>query len=482
MGLPEDLAHLDATAQAELVHRGEVSAVELVEAAIERAERIDPALNAIIHPRFERARAEAAALVDLDAPFAGVPMVVKDLGCPIAGEPHHQGTRALRAVGYRAPVDAALYRRFRTAGLVAIGRTNTPEWGSTITTEPLASGPTRNPWDLGRSPGGSSGGSAAAVAAGIVPVGHGGDGGGSIRIPASACGLVGLKPSRARVSLAPDGGESWAGFTIDGAITRSVRDAAAVLDAVAGPEPGDPYAAPPFARPLAAEVGADPGHLRVGVLDHPLWSGSDGDPECAAAVASTARLLAELGHEVEPAWPAALEEDIRRGYTTVVAAWTAHDLAELEQLLGRAVGDDDLEPDNLRLAEIGRGVSAADYLRAVNGLHAWTRRVLAWWHGTGDDDGYDLLVTPTLAKPPPPLGVLSGPERNVRLYEYLQFTSQFNVTGQPAISLPLHWSADGLPVGVQLVAGSHREDVLVRVAAQLEAARPWAHRVPPVHA
>ncbi len=481
MGLTEDLSRLDATAQAELVRRGELSPTELVESAIARAERVDALVNAIIHPRYERALTDAAA-VDRSAPFAGVPMVVKDLGCPIAGEPHHQGTRALRDAGYVAPVDAALYRRFRAAGFVAIGRTNTPEWGSTITTEPLAYGPSRNPWDLGRSTGGSSGGSAAAVAAGVVAVGHGGDGGGSIRIPASCCGLVGLKASRARVSLAPDGGESWAGFTIDGAITRSVRDAAAVLDAVAGYEPGDPYVAPGFARPLRAEVGVDPGRLRVGVLDHPLWSGSDGDPDCAAAVASAARLLAELGHEVEPAWPAALADDIRRAYVTVVAAWTAHDLAELEGLLGRPVGDDDLEPDNLALAEIGRGVSAADYLHAVNGLHAWSRRVLAWWHATDGRPGFDLLVTPTVAKPPPPLGYLTGPDSGTRLREYLQFTSQFNVTGQPAISLPLHWTEAGLPVGVQLVAGAYREDLLVRVAAQLEAAQPWVGRVPPVNA
>ena len=477
MGTAEDVVRLDATAQAELVRRGEVSSVDLVEAAIAAAGKVDGLVNSIISPRFEAALDEARRSDFGDGPFAGVPMVVKDLSCPMAGEPYHAGTRALRAAGYVAPRDAALYRRFRAAGFVAIGRTNTPEWGSTITTEPISYGPTRNPWNLDHSTGGSSGGSAAAVAARIVPVGHGGDGGGSIRIPASACGLVGLKPSRARVSLAPDAGETWAGCTIDGALTRSVRDAAGVLDAVAGYEYGDPYVAPPFAKPLTAVVGDDPGRLRVGVLDHPLWDDAPADPECAAAVASAAALLAELGHHVEPAWPAALAEDMRGPFTTVVAAWTAHDLAEIEKLLGREMTDADMEHDNLVLGQIGRSVSAADYLLTVDQLHAWSRKVVAWWFG---DDCYDLLLTPTIAKPPAPIGYLSGPGGGDRLREYMHYTAQFNITGQPAISLPLHWSAAGLPIGVQLVGAPYREDVLVAIAAQLEAARPWESRVPPV--
>lgn len=467
--MTSDVSALDATAQADLVRTGEMSALDLVDAAIARAEAVNPGLNAIIHERFDRARAEASD--PGEGPFAGVPMVVKDLGCAIGGEPHHGGTRALRDAGYVAPHDSALYRRFRAAGFIAIGRTNTPEWGSTITTEPLAYGPTRNPWNTEHSTGGSSGGSAASVAAGIVPVGHANDGGGSIRIPASECGLVGLKPTRGRVSQGPDVGESWMGATIDGVVTRSVRDTAAVLAAICGYEPGDPYSAPSFVRPLIDEVGADPGSLRVGVLDHPLLPGAEAHPECAAAVARTAALLESLGHRVEIGYPVAMGvADFPRTYTTIVGACTAADLDSLETQLGRPVGDDDLEPDNLALAELGRSITAAAYIRAVAGLHAWSRRVVQWWT---DDGGFDLLLTPTLAGPPPRLGFLSGPGGGSRIRTLLQYTAQFNITGQPAVSLPLHLSADGLPIGVQLVGAPYREDLLVRVSSQLESASPW---------
>ncbi|MEZ5274256.1 MAG: amidase [Ilumatobacteraceae bacterium] len=476
MGHLDDALALDATGQAALVRRGEVTPAELVGAAIDAAGRRNPAINAIIHPRFEAALAEAAATdTGHGGPFAGVPMVVKDLQCAIGGEPHHMGTRALKGIDYRAPHDSFLYRRFRHAGFVTIGRTNTPEWGSTITTEPLAYGPTRNPWNLGHSTGGSSGGSAAAVAAGIVAVGHANDGGGSIRIPASECGLVGLKPTRGRVSAGPDSGESWAGATIDGAVTRTVRDAAAVLDAIAGYEPGDLYVAPTLQRPLADEVGVPPGRLRIGVLSGAAMGGAV-HAECIAGVEHAARLLEGLGHHVEVSAPAALADPgFPRRYLTVIAACTLNDLNELEAILGRAVGEDDLEPDNLMFAEMGRSISATDYLAAVHGQHLWVRDMLRWWHpeGEGHPHGFDLLLTPVIATPPPPIGYLSGPEGGRRVGELLLFTAQFNVTGQPAVSLPLHRTPDGLPVGVQLVAAHGREDVLVRVAAQLEAAAPW---------
>ncbi len=474
-----EFARMDACEQAELVRSGQVAPGELVDAAVAAAERTNPAINAIIHPRFEAARAES---ITATGPFAGVPIVVKDLGCAIGGEPHHQGVRALKAVDFRAPHDSAMYRRFRAAGLVAIGRTNTPEWGSTITTEPLAYGPTRNPWNLDHSTGGSSGGSAASVAAGIVAVGHANDGGGSIRIPASECGLVGLKPSRGRVSLAPDTGESWMGSTIDGVVTRSVRDTAAMLDLLAGYEPGDPYTAPPFARPLADEVGADPGRLRIGVLDHPPL-GAAGHEECTIAARAAGALLARLGHHVDDQWPAAIgDASFAAHFRTIVATWTANDVAVLERTIGREAGPDDVEADNLALAAIGRSVSGPAYVAAMLEVHRWCRTVLSWWHPADGSSGYDLLVTPTIAVPPPRIGYLSEPGKGGRVFELLQYTAQFNVTGQPAISLPLHWSADGLPVGVQLVAAYGREDLLVRVAAQLEAAAPWADRVPPVSA
>jgi amidase len=469
---------LDMTAQAELVRSGAASPEELVGAAIDAAERLNPQINAIIHPRYDAARAEAAAVRTErpDAPFAGVPIAIKDLGCAMEGEPHHQGVGALKAIGWRAPHDSALYRRLRAAGFVAIGRTNTPELGSTITTEPVAYGPSRNPWNLDHSTGGSSGGSAAAVAARIVAVAHASDGGGSIRIPASECGLVGLKPSRGRISMAPDIGESWMGSSTDGAVTRTVRDAAAILHVMSGYEPGDPYTAPPFTRPLTEEIGVDPGRLRVGVLDHPLL-GAPGHPECADAANEAARALEGLGHAVEVRWPDALgEPEFARNFRNIVATWTANDIAHIESLVGRPVGEGDLEPDNLALAAIGREISGAQYVASMISVHQWCRRVVAWW------TEFDLLVTPTIATPPPPIGYLSEPGKGGRIFELLQYTAQFNVTGQPAISLPLHMTPDGLPVGVQLVAAYGREDLLIRVASQLEAAMPWARRTPHVHA
>ncbi|MEY2552859.1 MAG: amidase [Ilumatobacteraceae bacterium] len=484
MGIANDLASLDATAQAEMVRRGQASATEMVDAAIAAAERVNPQINAIIHPRYEAAAAEAK-LIDAaspsEIPFAGVPIVIKDLGCVMEGEPHHFGNRALKAIDYRSPVDSSLYRRFRAAGFVAIGRTNAPEMGSTITTESLAYGPCRNPWNLDHSTGGSSGGSAASVAAGIVAVGHANDGGGSIRVPASECGLVGLKPSRGRVSQAPLIGESWAGATIDGCVTRSVRDTAAVLDAITGYEPGDPYIAPPFARPLVDEVGADPGKLRIGVLDRSPEVPAH--PDCVAAVAAAAALLASLGHHVEDSSPAAFHDPgFPDRFVTIVSANTAHDLRVLEGILGRPLTEGDLEPDNEFFGAMGSSLSATDYLVTVTAQHMWTRQMLSWWHPADGTVGHDLLLTPVIATPPPPIGYLTGPEGGMRVRELLQFTAQFNVTGQPAISLPLHWTADGLPVGVQLVAAYGREDVLVRIAAQLEAAQPWASRRPPVTA
>lgn len=482
MGAADDLARLDATAQAELVRTGEASPAELVDAAIERIGRVNPTINAVIGERFEQARAEASRPVR-DAPFAGVPFLVKDLGLNIAGEPYHAGTRFLKEAGYLAPTTSHLADKFRDAGLIVLGRTNTPEWGVTITTEPLAYGPTRNPWDTTRSCGGSSGGSAAAVAAGLVPIAHGGDGGGSIRIPASECGLVGLKPSRGRISQGPQVGESWMGATVDGVITRSVRDTAAALDAVSGAMPGDPYTAPPPADRYSAELGRSPGPLRVGLLDHPLDPAAPGAEECRAAVHDVAALAEALGHRVEIAHPPALEDGgFSQQYRQIVAACTAADVAYWEREMGRPLGEDDLEADNLTLARWGRSLSAADYLAAVNWLHAWSRRVVSWWLPLDDSEPFDLLLTPTIATPPPLLGHLTGPGSGTRLREMLQYTAQFNVTGQPAISLPLVWSAAGLPIGVQFVAAPWREDVLIRLAVQLEQTRPWAGRTPPVFA
>jgi amidase len=476
--VPDELTWLDAVAQADLVRRGEASPRDLVDAAIRRIERVNPMLNAVIHTRFEKARAEASG--ELPAgPFRGVPVLLKDLTVRSVGDPYHAGSRFLKGLGYVAAHDSYLTARFRRAGFVIVGRTNTPELGSTITTEPVAYGAAHNPWNLEHSTGGSSGGSAAAVAAGMTAVAHANDGGGSIRIPASECGLVGLKPSRGRVSQGPAVGESWMGATVDGVVTRTVRDTAAVLDCLAGYEPGDPYTAPPPARPFADEVGADPGRLRVGLLDHPLRDGIEGHPACAAAVDLAGRLLERLGHAVEIGWPSALDDPaFSHHFATIVSVATAADLAEWEAEIGRPLTDEDVEVANLRAAERGRSVAAAGYVASERWLHGYTRRVTAWWHGRS---AFDVLVSPVIATPPPRLGWLSDPEHGMRrVAAMLQYTSQFNITGQPAISLPLHWTADGLPVGVQLVAAYGREDLLLRVAAQLEQVQPWAGRRPPL--
>lgn len=464
----------DATELAGLVRSGAASPAELVDDAIERIQRLDPTINAVIHERFDAARAEAAGPIP-DGPFRGVPFLVKDLGCEIAGEPHSMGNRALAAAGARASHDSYLYEAIRGAGLITLGRTNTPELGGTVTTEPVAFGPSRNPWNPEHSTGGSSGGSAAAVAAGMVPMAHAGDGGGSIRVPASECGLVGLKPSRGRITHGPSLGEGWAGFTTDGVVSRSVRDTAAMLDAISGRHTGDPYTAVPPTRPFSAEVGADPGRLRVGLApDHP---GVTTDPECVVAVERAGTLLAELGHQVEVAQPTAFfDEEFAHHFVTIVAVATAIDFDTIGETIGRPVAEDDVEPDNWVMGSIGRAVTAADYVHSINWVHAWSRRLQAWW------DDFDVLVSPVIAVPPPPLGWLSDPEHGTeRLTSILQFTAQFNVSGQPAVSLPLHWSGDGLPIGVQFVGPIDDEALLIRLASQLESAAPWADRIPAIH-
>ena len=471
-----DSTWLDATAQAELVRSGDASPKELVEAAIARIEALNPQLDAVIRPRFDAARQEAAGDIP-DGPFKGVPFLLKDLGAHVAGEPTAHGLRALHEV--KRPVTSYLAERFRAAGFITLGRTNVPELGTTVTTEPKGFPPARNPWNTDHSTGGSSGGSAAAVASGMVAAAHANDGGGSIRIPASECGLVGLKPTRARVSQGPEIGEAWAGGTIDGAVSRSVRDSAAILDAISTPMPGEPYYAPPLPGPLRDEVGRDPGKLRIGFVEGPGVEGYLDDSECRAAVANAAKLLESLGHHVEQAAPAAMYEDeFGQFFPVVIAADTEKELREVEALLGRPLADDELEPRNLVYRQWGSSITAVDYLDARAWLGAWVRRMAEWW------TTYDVLVTPTVGAPPPRLGWFTEvpEEEGQRIVSFIPYTAQFNMTGQPAVSLPLHWSAHGLPVGVQFVGAFGREDLLVRLAAQLEQAAPWADRRPAVHA
>ncbi len=483
---------LDATGQAELLRDGKISPTELVDLAISAVERVNPKLNAVIHPRFERARTEAkgakrptptGSASSTDGTFSGVPIVVKDLNCQIKGEPYHLGTRFLKNRQYVATHDSYLYERLRRAGFIAIGRTNVPEFGSTITTEPLAYGPARNPWNTEHSTGGSSGGSAATVAAGCVAVGHANDGGGSIRIPASECGLVGLKPSKGRVSLGPALGESWIGGVVEGCVTRSVRDTARVMDVLSGYEAGDPNTPPLPMRPYASEVGADTGRLRIGLLSGALLPGGMDHPEARESVVAAGRLLESLGHHVEVAHPSALD-DAAFGdmFLAIVIAHIANDVAALEKQFGVSLTTDDIEPGNHLMAQFGNATNVVTYLSAVTWVQTWTREVVSWWMPRDGKQGFDVLVTPTLAGPPPKIGALSGDDSTDRIREIMQYTAQFNMTGQPAISLPLHTSTDGLPMGVQFVGAPYREDVLIRLAAQLESAAPWSARRPAVHA
>jgi amidase len=472
-----DTTWLDATAQADLVRRGELTPKDLVEAAIARIEALNPQLDAVLRTRFAQARTEAAG--DLpDGPFRGVPMLLKDIGCMVAGEATSFGLGPLSDLAW--PVTSYLAEQFRAAGFIHLGRTNVPELGTTVTTEARSFPSARNPWHPGHSTGGSSGGSAAAVASGMVPVAHANDGGGSIRIPASECGLVGLKPTRGRVSQGPQISEGWAGATIDGAVTRTVRDAAAILDAISARLPGEPYYAPPWPGPLAGEVGADPGRLRIGLLDRPGGEGFLDHPECRAAVATAGRLLESVGHHVDESAPSAMfDPDFIHHFTLIIAADTETSMREFEAALGRPIEDDEIEPRNAAYRAIGRTLEVVTYLQSRAWLGTWARKMADWWNR------YDLLVTPTVGAPPPELGwfTAAGEEtEGARVVSFIPYTAQFNMTGQPAISLPLHWTPDGLPVGVQLVAAFGREDLLIRVASQLEHAAPWAERRPPVHA
>ncbi len=469
---------MDATDQASLVAKRDATPVELLDAAIERIERLDPALNAVVIRWFDHAR-DVATDPDLPSgPFRGVPFLLKDLFATYAGQRISNGNVALKNANTISPIDTTLVARYRGAGLVIAGRTNSPELGSVPTTEPLAWGPTRNPWDTSRTPGGSSGGSAAAVAAGMVPFAHASDGGGSIRIPASCCGLVGLKPSQGRITFGPARDES--GLGVEHCVSRTVRDTAALLDATRGPGIGDTVMAPAPARPYIDELGAEPGRLRIGLLDHHPQGGQV-DHECVEAVQAAAALLESLGHHVEPAWPAALED--ASFASQFGALWSTNmgvSLSRFEETIGRPLTSDEFEPMNRAQADFAKLFTSIDYARAQQAVAQFRRAVQAWW-----TQGWDLLLTPTLAQVPPPLGTFANNADQpmaplARAGAFVPFTPAWNTSGQPAISVPLHWTAAGLPVGVQLVAGYGREDVLIRIASQLERAQPWAQRTPPL--
>jgi amidase len=476
-----DGSYLDATAQAELVRNGEASPLELVDDAIARIESTNPQLNAVIHERFERARDDARGELP-DGPFRGVPFLMKDAVCHEAGEPYHFGMQVLKDAGFRATTDTWLVERYRAAGLVSLGRTNTPEMASTITTEPVAYGASHNPWNLDRTTGGSSGGAAAAVASGMVAAAHGNDMGGSIRLPASFCGLVGLKPTRARTTLGPDFGELWGPTSHEHVLTRSVRDSAGILAAVCGAGVGDPYEIAPPARPYPEEIGAEPGRLRIGFRTARCDGTGDSHPDVVAAVQDAARLCESLGHHVDTD-PVAALDDPRLG-AAVPPLWAGVIGREVErwgETIGRPIDPSELEPLNQQLVGLAQGVSASAYLGALEGVQSWARAVAAWFAD------FDVLMLPVVPEPAFLLGRINAasPDPFAQLMDsaaLITFTVPFNLTGQPAMSLPLGTSRDGLPIGVQLVAPFGREDVLFRLGSQLEAAAPWADRHPAVTA
>jgi len=496
MGAFPEYDRYDALGLAELVKKGQVSAADLVEEAISRIEAANPKINAVIHRMYEKARG-LAANPPTGGPFPGVPFLLKDLLTACAGEPLTMGCKGLR--GYVPDMDSELMRRYRATGLIVLGKTNTPEFGLVAVTEPELFGPTRNPWDLARTPGGSSGGSAAAVASGMVPMASGGDGGGSIRIPSAYCGLFGLKPSRGRTPTGPYYGEIWQGAAVEHVLTRSVRDSAAMLDATCAPEAGSPYTIPGPERPYLDEAGCDPNRLVIAFSTRsPL--GTPVDPECIEAVHITARLLEDLGHRVEEAAPDIDGIALARSYFTMYYGEVASDIAQMGQLLGRKPTRSDVEAPTWLLGLIGRATSSAEFVLALRQWNVFSRQ-MARFH-----ERYDLYLTPTTASLPVAIGELApkpaeaaamrvvnalGLGRLVKAlgiaekiaFENLSktpFTQLANLTGQPAMSVPLHWSRDGLPVGVHFIGRFADEATLFRLAGQLEKARPWFERRPAV--
>lgn len=493
----KEFSEFDAVGLAELVRKREVTPVELCEEVIERIERVNPQLNAVIAKLYDRALTTAKAGA-ATGPFAGVPLLLKDLLSPLAGVPFTSGSRLYR--NYVPRHDAEMVQRYRAAGFNIVGKTSTPEFGILPVTEPVLFGPCKNPWDLSRTPGGSSGGAAAMVAAGVVPAAHGGDGGGSIRIPASCCGLFGLKPTRGRNPAGPDASEHWLGMAIEHVLTRTVRDSAAILDVTSGPEATSPYWAPPPHRPFLEEVGTPPGRLRIAFTHVPHLPG-EVHADCRAALRDAVKLCQELGHDVVEASPALDPELLAHAFFTIVAGSIAAGISLAERELGRRPAGDELEISTWLGGLLGEQMSAGDAIAAQQVLQHYARIVHEFFRD------YDVLLTPTLGSPPLRIGELEprGAERLAhrtianlkfgsvlrlkrvitatvnRVFSFVPFTPLANVTGQPSMSVPLFWNAAGLPIGTNYTARFGDEATLLRLAAQLEAARPWTKRRPRVH-
>ncbi len=484
----------DGLGLAKLVRTRQVTPAELVEEAVSRIEACNPQLNAVVHKLYGQARAAARDSLP-DGPFKGVPFLLKDLFATMEGVPTSNGNRLLK--GIPAPHDSEMVARFKNSGVIILGKTNTPELGITPFTEPETHGPTRNPWDTSRTPGGSSGGSAAGVAARMVPLASGGDGGGSIRIPASCCGLFGLMPTRGRNPTGPDAGEVWHGFATEHVITRSVRDSAAMLDAVSGPDIGAPYITPAPERPFLEEVSRAPGKLRIAFTSKPFL-GHEVDADCIDALYDASLLLQGLGHELVEDAPEINGEQFSVSFLTIIMAETRADIELVAKFVGRDPHHSHWEPSTYAMGLIGQSMSGVDYANAARYLQLASREIGRFFAR------YDVLLTPTLSRPPVPIGSLQPPDSQMpliklvgrlnatwllrrlnmvkplaaRVFDFIPYTPIFNVTGQPAMSVPLYWNREGLPIGVQFAGRFGDEATLFRLAGQLERARPWFDRAP----
>jgi amidase len=471
--LANELHKFDATAQAELIRKKEIKPVELVEAVIDLIEKINPQINAVVTKMYDDARAGVKSELK-EAPFSGVPFLLKDLLAAYKGVPMSSGSRYLK--DYVPNRDSELVSRYRRAGMIVVGKTNTPEFGILPTTESELFGAARNPWNTDYTTGGSSGGSAAAVAAGIVPMAHANDGGGSIRIPASCCGVFGLKPTRARNPLGPNFGDIFSGLVVEHAVSRTVRDSALLLDATSGYMPGDPYCAPVPDRPFIKEIGADTGKLRIAFFSEaPL--GTPVHEDCIAAVEDTVKLLIDLGHEVVQTAPEINSEMMSNSFMTIWASGVTWTIQSMSNAIGRTPAEGELEPCTHALNEMGKKVTASDYLLSVQYHQILARQIADFMNN------YDILLTPTLGSPPLKLGSFASTPENPLAgmqvaTEFVPFTPICNITGQPAMSVPLYWNAEGLPVGTHFIGRYGDEATLFRLASQLEQARPWAHRRP----
>lgn len=465
-----DYAKYDGLGLAGLVARKKVKPIELLDEAIARTERLNPKLNAVIYKDYDNARARAKG--ELRGPFAGVPFLLKDIFALTTTMPTRQASKFMPAIPWMH--NSVLVDRFLAAGLVPFGKTNVPEFGLVATTESKLYGPAHNPWNLAHSTGGSSGGSAAAVAAGIIPLAHANDGGGSIRIPASACGLVGLKPTRGRMTNAPDFGDVIDGLAIDLVVSKTVRDTAAALDATAGPVMGDPYWAPPQPASYLEAMKRKPKKLRIGFAAKKL-DGTAFHPDCTAAVKHAAKICSDLGHDVEEASPSLDQELLIPAFMALWGASLANGIDTIAMLTGQTPTEKDFEGTTWGLYEQGKQISASQYIGAKAMLQMAGRQT-ARFHET-----YDLWLTPTLGKPPVTLGTFDMDERDVTKsfgaqIDYVPFTAMQNATGQPAINLPLYWNKENLPIGVQFVGRFGDEETLLKLAASIEKAAPWAAR------